>query len=293
MRMHRLMFVTGWLLLAGVFSTQAATVSWWRFEAGEDDDPSATGFENPNEIAGEPAMISSNAVLGTSAPDLFDTVVPQVGVSNTGSVRSAINGAGSDGIFGSAAYSSTLDRNSITVEFWMRTTENEAGFVARTTDFDSSGETGSLPDGFRIVEPQNVRVEYWTANNGGQQQTLRTLTSNVAVNDGEWHYIAWTYDAATGVGNLYIDEVSAPVATRNDQNNRNIWWGNGNPTPEVTIGYRMDGNPDNNTGTLDEIRFSSVALPPEDLLIVPEASQLFGLITLVACGLVGFYRKRF
>lgn len=273
-------------------SSTAATVSWWRFEAGEDDDPSALGFENPNEIATEPAMISADATLGTSAPDLFDTVVPQVGVPNTGSIRSATNGDGADGIFGSAAYSSTLDLDSITVEFWMRTTENEAGFVARTTDFNDAGETGSLDNGFRIVDPENVRVEYWTANNGGQQQTLRTLTSNVAVNDGEWHYIAWTYDAATGVGNLYIDTASAPVVSIDNQDNRNIWWGGNSAQPEVYIGYRMDGNPGNNTGTLDEIRFTDGALPPDELLLVPEPSQWMAGLLLSLVGLAGWVRRR-
>jgi len=267
-----------------VVTVEGATVSWWRFEAGEDDDTSAAGFENPNEIASEPAMISSNATLGTNAPDLFDTVVPQVGVSNTGSVRSFINGQGTDGIFGSAAYSSTLDVDSITVEFWMRTTENEAGFVARTTDSADSGESGTLTDGFRIVDPQNVRVEYWTSDTGGGSTVRRTLTSNIATNDGEWYYIAFTYDAATGEANLYIDDVDTPVATRDDSDNRPMWWGSGSPQPGVHIGYRMDGNPDNDTGTLDEIRFTDFALPPEELLVVPEVSQIAALLTLIACG---------
>ncbi len=279
-------------VMASTQMAQGATVSWWRFEAGQDVDPDSEGFENPNEIATEPAMISADATLGTSAPDLFDTIVPQVGVPNTGSIRSATNGSATDGIFGSAAYSSTLDLDSITVEFWMRTTESEAGFVARTTDFNDAGESGNLDNGFRIVDPENVRVEYWTANNGGQQQTLRTLTSNVSVNDGEWHYIAWTYDNSTGIGELYIDTAAAPVVSRNDNDNRNIWWGGNSAQPEVFIGYRMDGNPANNTGTLDEIRFTDEALPPDELLVVPEASQVMAATMLCLLGFVAWIRQR-
>lgn len=273
-------------------SANAATVSWWRFEAGEDDDPSAAGLNNPNEIASEPDMISSNATIGTNAPDLFETVVPATGDTNTGSIRSFVNGSGGDGIFGSAAYSSTLDVNSITVEFWMRTTESDAGFVARTTDSSLSGEQGTLLDGFRIVDPNNVRVEYYT-DNGSGGGVRRQINSGVDVRDGDWHYIAFTYDAATGVGNLYVDDVSSPAGTRNDANNRNLWWGSGSPQPGVHIGYRMDGNPNNNTGTLDEIRFTDNALPPEELLIVPEASQFVATSTLLLwMWLTGSRRRR-
>jgi len=283
------------LLLAicvlGSTSVMGATVSWWRFEAGEDTDPSASGFSNPNEIGSEPPMVSSNATLGTSAPDLFSAVVPQVNVANTGSVRSAQNGNGSDGIFGTAAYSSTLDVNSITVEFWMRTTESDAGFVARTTNTNDAGEGGTLDNGFRIVDPNNVRVEYYT-DNGSGGGVRRRINSGVDVRDGDWHYIAFTYDAATGIGNLYVDDVSSPAGTRNDNNNRNLWWGNGTPEPDVQIGYRMDGNPNNNTGTLDEIRFTDSALPPGELLVVPEASQLIASVLLTCWLWLSATRKR-
>jgi hypothetical protein len=282
--------------LVTVFCTsvgvQAATVSWWRFEAGQDTNPSATGFSNPNEVSGGQAMVSSNATLGTNTPDLFAAVVPGPNVPNTGSVRSAVNGASTDGIFGSAGYDSVLNVNSITVEFWMRTTESEAGFVARTTNSANSGESGSLTDGFRIVDPENVRVEYYTSNNGGGNVTLRTMTSGVAVNDGEWHYIAFTYDYATGVGKLYIDDVNNPVEERNDNNNRRLYWGNNSAQPGVHIGYRMDGDPNNQTGTLDEIRFTNLALPPSELLIVPEASQMVALVTLLGLITFGTLRAR-
>ncbi len=259
---------------------EANVVSWWRFEAGQDTDPSATGLVNPNEVGSEPSMVSMNATIGTNSPDLFDTTVPGANVSNTGSVRSVINGQGDDGIFGTAAYSSTLDVNSITVEFWMRTTESDAGFVARTTNFAEAGETGNLSNGFRIVDPDNVRVDFWTSQNNGSGTQLRTLTSNVSVNNGAWYYIAFTYDQATGIANLYVGNPLTPAASGDFTNNRRLWWGSSSAEPEVIIGYRMDGNPNNNTGTLDEIRFTDFALPPDQFLAVPETSQIAALIVL-------------
>lgn len=258
----------------------AATTSWWRFEDGEDSDPSAAGLINANEISGQPAIVSENAVIVTDAPSLFAPFIPQFGIPNTGSVRSFVNGSGTDGIFGTAAYSSLLDTNSITVEFWIRTTENEAGFVARTTNPAQAGESGSLSNGFRIVEPQNLRVDYWVSNIDGTSPTLVTLTSGIAINDGNWHYVAFRYNHTNGVGDLILD--GNVVASNNGANNRRLWWGGGNPAPEVYVGYRLDGNPNNTTGTLDEIRFSDNFLPNNQLLIVPEPSTIAAGLLLLA-----------
>lgn len=271
------------LLLAwfgGMTSASAATTSWWRFENGADSDPSAGGLINANEIAGQPAMISSNALIVTDAPSLFAPFIPQFGIPNTGSVRSLVNGAGTDGIFGSAAYSSTLNTNSITVEFWVRTTEFEAGFVARTTNPAESGETGSLSNGFRIVEPQNLRVEYWVSENNGTNPTLVTLTSGIAINDGQWHYVAFRYNNSNGLGELILD--GNVVASNDGTDDRRLWWGPNNAQPGVHVGYRLDGNPNNTTGTLDEIRFSDNFLPNNQLLVVPEPSTIAAGLLLLA-----------
>ncbi len=261
----------------------AATVSWWRFEAGEDTDPSASGLRNPNEISGEPDMVSSNALIVTDAPSLFQPYIPLDGRPNTGSVRSYTNGSSADGINGAAAYSSTLDVNSITVEFWLRTTENEAGFVARCTNTSEAGETGTLSNGFRIVEPQNLRVNYWVSNMDGSSPTSYTLTSNRSVNDGNWHYVAFRYNHTNGFAELIIDGILR--ASYDGPDNRRLWWGPTGSEPQVIIGYRMDGMANNTIGTLDEIRFSNLAIPDSELLVIPESSSLWsGILTLCIVG---------
>ena len=276
------------------------TVSWWRFEEDVDGDNTNGYFENPNEVAGEPAVISNNGVLGTSAPDLFAPVVPGPGVVNTGSVRAQTTG-GSSGIFGTAAYSSTLDVESITVEFWVRTTESDAGFVARTTS-PNAGEQGTIGDGLRIVDPNDVRVDFWTSevrNNGryrgggrGPQQT--TISSGVSINDGDWHYIAFRYDAATGEGRLVVDYSETTVDLTDG---RVIYWGGnraGDLSPEVTMGYRLDGNSGNNIGTLDEVRFTDQSEEDQDLLSpIPEPGTIFMASLLGVFAIFGEIRRRF
>lgn len=291
-------------------------VSWWRFE--EDTDASADGLSNPNEIALEPALVSDNATLGNQAPDLFDTFIPGTDIPNTSSVLAANNGSNTDGIFGEAAYSSTLDVSSITVEFWVRTTENEAGFVARTTS-DNTGESGTISDGFRIVDPESVRVDFVTApleqnlffptddprnyaTDGGVPVST-TIDSGIAINDGEWHYIAFRYDAATREASLTVDDsvTSTTLAQQTGTyllfgfipinygyDNQGLYWGDESAEPVVTVGNRLDGDPNNETGTIDEIRFSDEALDDSELLTppIPEPGTL--LAGALLCGFAMF-----
>ncbi|MDX2108654.1 MAG: LamG-like jellyroll fold domain-containing protein [Verrucomicrobiota bacterium] len=279
------------LLLLGITCLDGAVVSWWRFES--DTDPSVSALSNPNEITTEPAMVSTNAVLGNQVPDLFNNYVPGANVPNTASVRSYINGGGNDGIFGTAGYSSTLNVNSITVEFWVRTTENEAGFVSRTTNAANSGETvGDLPDGFKIVDPQNVRVEFRTSRIDGSNVQYSTITSNIAVNDGAWHYIAYRYDTTTKTGKLTVDSTTSSLTLGGGQQRR-LWWGDTSAQPTVNVGYRLDGNPNNQTGTLDELRFSDTSVPDNGLLItpVPEPATITLGVLLLGWSAVDYRRR--
>ncbi|MGB0372503.1 MAG: hypothetical protein ACPGN3_14310 [Opitutales bacterium] len=290
-----------WILMGFAGSLCAETVSWWRFET--DDDASAQGLSNPNEIGGEPALISNNAVLGTQAPDLFAEEVPGPQVPNTASVRSATQG-GVAGIFGSAAYSSTLDVESITVEFWVRTTESDAGFIARTTDPSVAGEQGSITDGFRIVDPNSVRVDFWTAETrrngtyrtGGRasrRPAQTTLDSGVSINDGDWHYIAFRYDAATGTARLTVGFNETEVDLNDG---RVMYWGGSRPgdeSPTVTMGYRLDGNSGNNTGTLDEVRFTDQFEDNNDLLSpIPEPGTILMASLVAIFAFYGEWRRR-
>jgi len=276
-------FVSAFLFTILSTSLPAEVISWWRFEPSPAS-PASNGSTNPNDIASEPAIISTNASIGTNAPDLFDTIVPGANVPNTGSIL-AINQGGSAGIQGKAAYSSTLDVESITVEFWARTNESTAGFVARTTS-SNTAESGNISDGFRITDPDNVRVDFWTAENpSGKNSQSTTLTSGISINDGEWHYIVFRYDATSQVAELNVDDATASQTVSG--NNQQLFWGSGNSQPEVTIGDLMDGNTGNNNGTLDEIRFSSLAISDDDLLLTPAPVPEPG--TLIAGGFLAFF----
>ncbi len=124
---------------------------------------------------------------------------------------------------------------------------------------------------------------------GGNNESLVTLESGDGIADGEWHYIAFRYNNTNGLGELIIDNVV--VASNNGTDNRRLWYGDGDPEPGVHIGYRMDGDPLNQTGTLDEIRFSDVSIPDEELLVVPEGTAFWPMALLSACVLFGLARR--
>lgn len=290
--------ILGIFLFALTMMVGADTVSWWRFEAGSDTDTSSDGLNVANEIAGGSAMISDNAQIGTSVPDLFDDFVPQVEVPNTGSILSVDNGNGDDGIFGTAAYDSELDSDSITVEFWARTTESTAGFVARTSQPGDAAEDLNIDDlnnGFSIYDPDDVSVRLVTIRDNNNTNSIRRFefNSGISMNDGEWHYIAFRYDADAERVFITVDDETIEFNAGGPGGNRPIYW-DGGADPSVYIGYQMDGNPNNNTGTLDEIRFSNTFIPDEELLItpIPEPGTIVAALGLIGLGVGHFVRRK-
>lgn len=137
--------------------------------------------------------------------------------------------------------------------------------------------------------------------------SVTTLDSGIAINDGDWHYVAFRYDAENLVASLTIDTTvtsvsfyqqsststtvnsgifSTTTTTEIETSDSTLYWGGGGAQPEVTVGDRLDGNPNNQTGTIDEIRFTDQFEDDTDLLSpIPEPGTVafgFGLVIFVA-----------
>jgi len=297
---HRLLY---WLIpivaALSVSTLDAANIiSYWRFES--DDDSSAQGLSNPNSVAGEPAFTSSSAKIDASANpgSLPNTIVPGTNLPNTASLDgSPLN------INGSAAYSSTLNVNSITVELWSRTEESIAVIIARSTTAGSSLNSG-IADGFRLYDPQDLKVQYYVNTGSGSQlitiDTNYQMDADNSVNGvAEWHHLAFTYDQATGVGTVYADDVV--IGTNNGVAGRALYWGDivGGDQPQFYVGWEMDGfdfskTPTDN-GFIDEIRLSDGALPPDQFLNTPvpePGTYAIGAALLGALALHHFQRRK-
>lgn len=270
----------------------AGVVSYFRFE--QDNDPNPSRTVSPDEMGG-PDFISNSARLDDSANpgSLPNTIVPQTGAPNTSSLDGLID------IDGSVAYNSALDLPSLTVELWARTEESTAVVISRST---TSTVISGINDGFRIYDPSDIKVQYYVTN--GSTNTMVTIDTNQAFDNvgtrgdanTNWRHLAFSYEAATGTGTVYLDGVA--VGSNDGPDNRDLYWGAGSPQPTVQVGVMMDGYnfSKNNTddGFIDEIRFSSVALEEDDLLInpVPEPSTILGGIGLGFFAAFQIWRRR-
>jgi len=239
-------------LLLAACPAQALTIGYWRMEA--DLDPSAEGLRVANEVAFGTPLLSSEAFIDLAANP--NGTVPSTGSVNLGSVGATRQG-GSNGINGTAAWYAQLDSASLTLEFWARTGEGTATLFSRST--------GGF-DGVRIDQPNTLRVVYHVSNGAGG--ATRVTLGNLHNMDATWRHYAFRYDAATGIGTVYVDGVV--VGSNDGPDGRPLVWGAAVP---VRLGTQMDFAAAFN-GTLDEVRISDLALAPQQFLSAPEPAAL-------------------
>ncbi len=120
-----------------------------------------------------------------------------------------------------AAYTNTFDdtiHGNMTVAFWAK------GWPGGWQEFVSkNGDSGSPNAGWNVRNDGNNNVSpCWTMRGAGGTVTLGTAvygngedlaaTSLTYGNDHQWHHYAGTYNAGTGIKNLYVDGVLAGSA---------------------------------------------------------------------------------
>lgn len=253
------------LWFAAATPASAATIGYWRMEA--DLDPTPEGLEVANEVAFGTSLLSSEAFIDTAANPNF--TVPQTGSPNNGSVGGTRQG-GPNGINATAAWYTELDVPSITIEFWARTVENQATLFSR-----SSGN-----DGVVIANPSSLDVTYWVDDGAGGATRVQLL--DLFDFDATWHHFAFGYDAATGIGRVWIDGVG--VASHDGADGRGLVWGN---MVDVEIGHQMDFAAAFN-GSLDEVRIMDTFSTGLSPLLVAEPKTLASM--LCCAGLLGLAR---
>lgn len=203
-------------------------------------------------------------VNGATAPDASGNGNPGMLVNGpaltTGQVNQALsfNGAGA---YVQVAHTSTLDAYPITVAAWFNTTAADGGIVNKYLAGSGNGWNVSLSGGSLCAWYYRDAANY-VANTGA------CALSTPGFNDGRWHHVVYTVDAAGG--RLYVDGAQrASVA----------WTGTTgatSTTQPVSVAF-YPGSAGNQylAGAIDDVRIYNRALNS------PEVSQLYasGVVT--------------
>ena len=251
---------TGSFFLTTIFSVttlctamvQADVIGYWRME--QDDD--ATGGVSVTNSAGfNKPLVCAAGSLDSGSSDSVMTNRLANAVTNNASLAGGVN------IYGNVSSYTNLNSDSITIEFFARSAENDAGFVTRATDSDG---TTFGTNGVSIVDPNDLDIFY--AIDDGAGGTTNVAWNSLHNSAGAWNHYAFTYDAASGIGAFYLNGYLK--AMKDGPNNRALDWGDGNSA--IRVGYGMDGGgPLIGQGIFDELRISNTALAPDELLYQP------------------------
>jgi hypothetical protein len=171
-----------------------------------------------------------------------------------GKIGAALEFDGSDDYVDCGNDPSLNINGKITVAAWVKTTSTAHGyFVSKGTAWDEIGH-------YAIGQEYNVPLtfQFEIAGSGGAVE----LDSNIAVNDGQWHHIAGTYDET--VIKVYIDGVEENTMTGSNSLT-------GSAVGGLTIGQRGGGNIIG--GIIDEVRIYNRALTEPEILAAMEGGE--------------------
>src|SRR6185436_17080668 len=146
-----------------------------------------------------------------------------------------------------------------TIAFWMRTAgANGVGSYGAIL-FDRRANTYTGP-GDVIVMQDDGRLFVQAGN--GSAGGINAFATTTAVNDNQWHHIAYVYDqSATGSIALYVDGTPA-----GSQNNSAAWsW---STTQEIELGRSYDAFWRRLDGFLDDFRIYNRQLTPAEIMQV-------------------------
>jgi len=261
------------LLAFGIaLSVHSQTTGFWRMEQ---DDNVGTGVSVTN-LAGYNAMTLPNGNLDTGTDSVMTNRLAN-GLTNTASL------VGGPNLSANVISYTNLNTDSITVEFFARSAENDAGFFTRSTASNGS-DFGT--NGVCIVDPNDLDIYY--AVDDGAGGTTNVIWTSLHNSAGQWAHYAFTYDAPTGIGMFYINGV---LQARHDgPDNRTLDWGSG--TTDIKVGIGMDGGgPLISKGIFDELRVSSSALSPDQLLYFPDQLIARDSFWIFTNGLYGAYTE--
>ncbi|HLU50442.1 MAG TPA: LamG-like jellyroll fold domain-containing protein, partial [Planctomycetota bacterium] len=147
----------------------------------------------------------------------------------------------------------TLATESITVELWLRSDHDDPTWI------DARGkpaEGEEQPKSGFVLRERDLELVYWLRKPDGTIESVE-LEGSKSIEKNRWYHVAWTYDATTGRGELFLDgeridetEIDAGSV---------LHWG------DEPADWRLLPSP-SDRAALDELRVASRALPVDEFL---------------------------
>lgn len=193
-----------------------------------------------------PAVLgTSSAVVNIPSNDCTNPTYSFV-IQASGLTASTLKFDGSDDVILTNTNITELGQGDFTIELWLNTTAVSQGLVA-CTNSNAVWEAGEKSF---YLDASGVPVFVGFGNS--------YIQGNAAVNDGNWHHVAVTWDytgGLSGIGRIYIDGVNQTQGVSYQAINTNIGTfrlGQAN--------YLASEAPNNFNGTMDEVRIWNRAL---------------------------------
>ena len=271
------------LLLAAAFSlinicrVSGATAGLWSFGDGVPTNSAAALATGTNA----PALNASASFYGSGKAPRFDADVPgtrvwgscggaQSGGVNIASLRFVnaglpANTNANDGGCATVPDSPLLRGTNLTVEAFVKVGRRvNYPLIAGKRRADSSGTSWNL-DMDNTGKPR-VRIDCQPLGTGSGSGWNQSWTSAVAIEDGKWHHLAFTYAHTNRAVKLYVDYVLR--ASGNSFSNLVY------DTCELRVGQGAGGRAFD--GRIDELRISDSTLSPDQFMTVSEPTVTVG-----------------
>ena len=232
------MCVTAACLCAIASFSQGGTIGYWRFEGGS----LASTVNSP---------VLDGSATGSPSADPGVPGARIAGQANAGSLN--FNGSSSVQV-AYAADNPLLQASTFTIEAFIKTTSTTQwpGIVEKVSS--SGGDTWSLglSNGFAVFSRFDTTTGYNQSVSGG-----------AALNNGQWHHVAMTYNGTTGLATVFTDYRPANSKTIGGllahARGLDIAGGSGGHNPY--------------TGLIDEVRMSDTVLAPDQFLFVQRTPE--------------------
>ncbi len=167
-----------------------------------------------------------------------------------------LTATGKEGFSAKVSGFKNLSSDSITCEVWVKAKENFDYLDARISGKDKQ-------HGF-VIDNKKVRVRYFISNRRGKDnEGVITLEAKDEIPKDRWTHVAFTYDAESGTGSLYISGKLVAENKAKGKGKKALWWDSA--TPDLAVGAGLKPG-----SAIDEIRISNKVLDPKEFSLNQE-----------------------